>query len=205
VESSDSIEQVMADNYDLATWVDGFILNAFDCAPDLGYSSFYMSFDNSADGAKKLRFDVPWDFDSNFGNRNNFIPTADTASSGGYWSGNFDPYYMDRTSNMWMQLIGKLDFFMDMVKARWNELREEQVFENMFHLMNTYFSDYDAEIHRNIYRWPTNDAANELRDPFKNTSQYKEAETETINWCAKRINYLEGRWGNGRANINTNA
>ena len=75
----------------------------------------------------------------------------------------------------------------------------------MFHLMRTYFADYDAEIHRNMYRWPTNDAASELRDPFKNTSQYKEAETETINWCSKRVNYLEKRWGTGRPNVNTNA
>ena len=214
VESADTVQKVIEDNFDLATWVDGFILNAFDCAPDIGYSSFYMSFDNSASGNKKLRFDVPWDFDSNFGNRSGFIPNADTASSGssgyGGWGGGssttYDPYYMDRTSNMWLQLLGKLDFFMDLVKTRWNELREAQAFENLFQMMRTYFTNYDAEMHRNFYRWPTNDASFEVRDPFKNPSQYKQAQEETINWCAKRVNYLEKRWGTGnRPNVNTGA
>ena len=209
VDSSDTVENVIKANFDLNTFADGFILNAFDCAPDLGYSSFYMSFDNSETGDKKLRFDCPWDFDSNFGNRNNFIPNADSASSsggfGGYGGQSYDPYWVDRTSNMWIQLMGKLDFFNDIVKAKWNKLREEQAFENMFHMVNTYFEEYDLEIQKNHSRWPTNDAANELRSPFKNTKDYKKAQTETISWCAKRVNYLESKWGTGRANINTNA
>ena len=209
VDSSDTVENVIKANFDINTWVDGFILNAFDCAPDLGYSSFYMSFDNTESGNKKLRFDCPWDFDSNFGNRNNFIPNADSASSsggfGGYGGQSYDPYWVDRTSNMWINLFAKLDFFMDLVKIKWNKLREEQAFENMFHMMNTYFTNYDLEIQKNHKRWPTNDAANELRSPFKNTSDYKKAQTETISWCSKRVNYLEGKWGTGRDPVNTNA
>ena len=195
--------QLVKDNFDLDTWVDGFILHAFDCAPDLGYSSFYMSFDNSPTGDHKLRFDCPWDFDSNFGNRNGFIPEPAKASSSG-WFGSFDPYYMDRTSNMWLQLFGKLSFFMDMVKVKWNKIRDEKAFENMFHMARDIFVDYDLEMVRNLNRWPTNNAANELRDPFKNTKDYLKARTETINWCAKRIDYLESKWGNGRASVDTN-
>ena len=207
VNSSESIQKVITDNFDLDAWADGFIINAFDCAPDVGYSSFYMSFDNTAEGAKKLRFDCPWDFDSNFGNRKDFIVTANTKS------GNYDPYYMDRTSNMWLQYLGKLPFFMDIVKTKWNKLRAENAFEDMFAMMRKYFTDYDGEIQQNHKRWPVNDAAtnyegsfDEIRDPFKNVSDYKEAETETINWCAKRINYLDKKWTPeaGRPDINTN-
>ena len=209
VDSSDTVENVIKSNFDLDTFADGFILNAFDCAPDLGYSSFYMSFDNSETGDKKLRFDCPWDFDSNFGNRNNFIPKADEASSsggfGGYGGQSYDPYWVDRTSNMWINLFAKLDFFNDIVKTKWNKLREEQAFENMFHMMNTYFTNYDLEIQKNHKRWPANDAANELRSPFKNTGDYKKAQQETISWCSKRVNYLEGKWGTGRDPVNTNA
>ena len=77
------------------------------------------------------------------------------------------------------------------------------------------YTNYDGEIKRNHYRWPENDAAHvaqngepsyynnfdELRDPFKEPSQYKDAETETLSWCAKRVNYLEKNWGNNRPNI----
>lgn len=207
VDTSDSIEKVIRDNFDVDTWVDGFIFNAFQCAPDLGYSSFYMSFDNTSKGDKKLRYDVPWDFDSNFGNRSGFITTADTASaSSGMWGGGggtYDPYYMDRTSNMWINLFSRLDFFMDLVKAKWNKLREERVFESLFLMMRTYFRGYDSEMVRNFYRWPKNDATYELRSPFKDPKQYKEAQQETINWCSKRVNYLEKKWGTNRSNIDT--
>ena len=69
VTSTLSVRQAMEKNFDLNAWAEGFIINAIACPPDVGYSSFYMSFDNSASGDKRLRFDNPWDFDSNFGNR----------------------------------------------------------------------------------------------------------------------------------------
>ena len=210
VDFAGTVEQAIRANFNLDSWAEGFIINGFDCAPDLGYSSFYMSFDNTENGEKKLRFDNPWDFDSNFGNRNNFITTADSASSDNSWGGwggwggsSYDPYYLDRTSNMWIQFFSKLDFFMEIVKEKWNKVRDSLIFENMFKMMRTYFADYDAEFKRNFVKWPKNDAEYELRDPFKNPRDYLKAEEETINWCAKRINYLEKQWGKNRPDIVT--
>ena len=192
INSSKSVQEVMEQHFDLGAWVDGVILNAVVVPPDLGYSSFYMSYDNSPTGAKKLRFDCPWDFDSNFGNRNNFYVDAQT------------DLYVNNTYNTWIYQLCKLSFFIDMVKVRWNQIRDAKVFENMITMMKQYFNDYDLEIHRNHYKWPENDAASmtynnfdEIRDPYKNPSQYKEAEAETIKWCAKRVNYIETKWGNG--------
>ena len=200
VSSSKTIEEVMTQYFDIDAWVDGFILHAYTVAPDLGYSSFYMSYDNSPYGDKKLRFDCPWDFDSNFGNRNNFYVNAQTDT------------YVENTYNTWMYLFNKLSFFINAVKAKWNAIREAQLFENMFHMMRESFTNYDAEIVRNHTKWPQNDAAHqppnnfdEIRSPYKEPSQYKDAEAETISWCAKRVNYLESKWGTGRPNINTNA
>ena len=200
VNTSKTIEEVIREYFDVDAWVDGLILHAFTIAPDLGYSSFYMSYDNTPTGDHKLRFDCPWDFDSNFGNRKNFYVDAQTDT------------YVENTYNTWLYQLYKLSFIKNLVKTKWNSLREGQVFENMFHMMRQYFADYDAEIHRNHYRWPENDAASmtynnfdEIRDPYRDPSQYKQAETETINWCAKRVNYLEKKWGTGRADVNTNA
>ena len=196
-----TVRQVMEEYFNLESWADGIIINAFSCPPDLGYSSFYMAYDNSPTGDKKLRFDVPWDFDSNFGNRNNFLVNAN------------EHVYVDRTHNMWLQLLYKLDFFVnDYVKVKWNTIRDEQAFEGMFHMMREHFAANDAEIHRNHYKWPQNDAAHqppnnfdEIREPYKDPAKYLQAEEETINWCAKRVNYLEKQWGNNRGNVNTNA
>ena len=190
--SSKTVQQVMEQYFDLDAWVDGFILNAVVVPPDLGYSSFYMSYDNSPTGDKRLRFDNPWDFDSNFGNRKNFYVDAQT------------DLYVNNTYNTWLYQLSKLNFFINMVKTKWNLLRERKVFENMIAMMKQYFSAYDLEIHRNHYRWPENDAASmtynnfdEIRDPYRDPAQYKEAEAETIAWCAKRVNYIERSWGNG--------
>lgn len=208
-----TVQQAIEANFDLEAWAVGFIINAFACPPDLGYSSFYMSFDNSATGDKKLRFDVPWDFDSNFGNRNNFITSADSASGGG-WGGGQDPYYMDRTSNMWLQYLSKLDFFMNVVKAKWNQVREKQVFERMFQMIRVYFKYYDYEARKNFQKWPEIKASDsqvgayfsgELRDIFKDPKRRLEAQQETINWCSKRINYLEKKFGGNRGPVDTAA
>ena len=202
VNSSKTVEQVMRQHFDINAWVDGFIINAFSCPPDLGYSSFYMAYDNSPTGDKKLRFECPWDFDSNFGNRLNFITNA-------------DQIYVDNTYNTWIYMLSKLTFFMNAVKTKWNTLRNNRVFEGLLSMIKNSYTNYDGEIKRNHYRWPENDAAHvatngepsyynnfdELRDPFKEPSQYKDAEAETLSWCAKRVNYLERNWGNNRPNI----
>ena len=207
-----TIKEVIEKNFDLNAWAEGFIINAVCCPPDLGYSSFYMSFDNSPNGDHKLRFDVPWDFDSNFGNRANFIESADTASTSGgnQWGGagggqSYGPYYMDRTANLWLQYLNKLDFFMnDYVKPKWQAAVSNKVFSGMLDMIDIMYTYYEVEYQKNFAKWPnvnpSNDQnlsyfANELRNPFKQVSDRKAAQEETINWLTKRINYLNGLWG----------
>ena len=223
VSTSLSVRETIEKNFDLNAWAEGFVINAVCLPPDVGYSSFYMSFDNTEKGDKKLRFDNPWDFDSNFGNRRNFIEKPDEVSqSSGGWGGagqSYDPYFMDRTANMWLQLLGKLDFFMnDYVKPKWNATRENKTFEKMLNMLDVYYKYFDAEYDRNFKKWPTTQASDnnvgqyfngdgvnsgELRRPFVNVSDRKEAQQETINWLIKRVDYLENRWGNNRPSVKT--
>ena len=215
VSTSLTVKQTIEKNFDLNAWAEGFIINAVCLPPDVGYSSFYMSYNNAPNGDKKLRYDNPWDFDSNFGNRRNFIEKPDTASSsgGGGWGGqssSYDPYFMDRTANMWLQFLGKLDFFMnDYVKPKWNAARENGTFEDMIKLAKTYYKYYDGEYAKNFAKWTTTQASDsnvasyfngdgvnsgELRKPFVNVNERKDAQKETLNWLAKRVNYLESKW-----------
>ena len=200
--------QCVEENFDLKAWAEGFIINGIACPPDLGYSSFYMSFDNSSSGDKKLRFDNPWDFDSNFGNRSQLCEGGD--------SGSKDPYYLDRTSNMWIQMLSKLDFFIDeYVKPLWNQVRNEKVFENCVEMLKIYYKVYANEHKKNFQKWPKIEAqsgdnvgtyfSGELRSIFKNTDENsrKNAQKETINWFSKRVNYFERKWGENRPNLPT--
>ena len=202
-----TVKQAIEKHFDCNAWAEGFIINAVCLPPDVGYSSFYMSFDNSATGDKKLRFDNPWDFDSNFGNRRGFLEQPDTAGSG--WNAK-DPYFMDRTANMWLQLLGKMSWFMnDYVIPKWNTVRTNQTFEKMMSLARTFYKYYDAEYTKNFTKWTTTQASDnnvgsyfngdgvnsgELRKPFVNVNERKDAQAETLSWLAKRVNYLENRW-----------
>ena len=209
--SAKTVRQVIEENFDLNAWAEGFIINAVCLPPDVGYSSFYMSFDNTEKGDKKLRFDNPWDFDSNFGNRRNFLVNPDQKN------GNYDPYYMDRTANLWFQLLNKLDFFInEYVKPKWNAVREAKVFENMLGMANVYYTYFEGEYKKNFAKWTTTQASDqnvaqyfngdgvnrgELRTPFVEVSQRKQAQKETIRWLTSRVNYLEGRWGDNRPGV----
>ena len=206
--STKSVREVIEKNFNLKAWAEGFIINGIACPPDLGYSSFYMSFDNSPTGDKKLRFDNPWDFDSNFGNRSQLVEGGD--------SGSKDPYYLNRTSNMWIQMLSKLDFFInDYVKPLWNQVRNEKVFENCIDMLKIYYKVYANEHNKNFQKWnkiAAQDGDNvgsyfngELRSIFKNTDENsrKNAQKETINWFTKRVNYFEGKWGENRPNLPT--
>ena len=118
--------------------------------------------------------------------------------------------YVENTYNTWLYLLSKLSFFVNMVKTKWNQIREAKLFENMFKMMNEHFEKHDGDIQRNHQKWPQNDAAHqppnnfdEIREPYTDPAKYKEAEAETISWCAKRVNFLEKKWGNGRPNVST--
>ena len=205
VVSSKTVRQVIEENFDLNTWAEGFIINAVCLPPDVGYSSFYMSFDNTEAGDKKLRFDNPWDFDSNFGNRRNFLVNPDVKN------GNYDPYYMDRTANLWLQLLSKLDFFMnEYVKPKWNTAKQNHVFEDMLNMLDVYYKYFDGEHKKNFAKWTTTQASDqnvasyfngdgvnsgELRKPFVNVSERKAAQEETIRWLTRRVAFLDGKWG----------
>ena len=204
--SGTSVKDAIEKHFDCNAWAEGFIINAVCLPPDVGYSSFYMSFDNTANGDKKLRYDNPWDFDSNFGNRRGFIEKPDQTSNGK------DPYFMDRSANMWLQLLGKMSWFMnDYVKPKWNAARNNGTFENMISLAKTFYKYYDGEYTKNFTKWTTTQASDpnvssyfngdgvnsgELRKPFVSVSasERKNAQKETINWLVKRVNYLENRW-----------
>ena len=218
VSTSLSVRQTIEKNFDLNAWAEGFVINAVCLPPDVGYSSFYLSYNNEPEGDHRLRFDNPWDFDSNFGNRRNFIEKPDEVSqSSGWGAQSFDPYFMDRTANPWLNLLGKFDWFInDYVKPKWNAVRENKTFEKMLGMLNVYYKYYDGEYAKNFTKWPTTQASDqnvasyfngdgvnsgELRKPFVNVNERKQAQQETINWLTKRVNYLEKKWGNNRPSV----
>lgn len=187
------IKENLSNYFDIDSFVDSYIFNEICCNPDIGYSSFFMSLDMSSSGDKKLRFDVPWDFDSSFGIRKNCMESA-------------KGLYVNRSTNMWLNLFSKLDFFNEKVKEKWNELRENFVFENCFYMLEQYSKTYEQSYKENFTRWPScigrnSDAKSELTNGYLEVKNQTEALKLLTDWFEKRINNLEKEFGSGRENI----
>lgn len=194
VDSSESdLEKALADYFDIDSFVESYLFNEIACNPDVGYSSFFMSLDMSSSGNKKLRADVPWDFDSSFGIRANCMESA-------------KGLYVNRCTNMWLNLFSKLDFFMVKVKAKWETIRNEFLFENAIHMVDAYSKQYEESYNENFTRWPQcigskSDAKSELTSGYLKVKNQTEAKELLVNWLKKRINNLETEFGSGRPSI----
>lgn len=187
------IEENLEKYFNIDTFVDAYLFNEVVCNPDIGYSSYFMSLDMSSSGDKKLRFDVPWDFDSSFGIRKNCMENA---------SG----LYVNRSTNMWLNLFSKLSFFNEKVKEKWEELRNDFVFENALYMLDRYSETYGDNYKANFDRWPTcigsnSDAKSELTNGYLNVKNQNGALKLLVDWFKKRINYLESKFGSNRENI----
>lgn len=191
--SETDVEKCLEKSFDIQSFVDMYILNEITCNPDIGYSSFYLTYDNSETGDKKLRLDNPWDFDSALGLVN-------------YTMMDSKGMFTSTCSNMWLRLMYKCNFFKEKVKARWNELREAKLFERALDMLEDFSYNYESEYKKNFDKWTSNMGNNpetnfELRDEAKRLKTEMEAEDLLYSWLVARIDYLETVLGNNRSTV----
>ena len=188
--TSANVEELINKHFDMQSFVDSYILNEITTNPDIGYSSFYLSYDNSPTGDKKLRLDNPWDFDTALGIRQNTVE-------------NSQGLFASESSNMWLNLMSKFSWFQTKVKARWNELREQKLFERALDMIEDYSINYKSEYAKNFAKWTSNMGSNpetsfEVRRDVQNCRTEKQCEDQLYNWMVKRVDYLESVFGNKR-------
>ena len=81
-------------------------------------------------------------------------------------------------------------------------------------MLKVYYQVYANEYKKNFTKWTSINPddpnvssyfGGELRSVFKQVdeSSRKKAQTETINWFSKRVNYFEKKWGQNRASLPT--
>ena len=167
---------------DLPSLMDTYILNEIVCNPDLGWSSFYMSLDLSKGGSRKLTFQAPWDFDSAFGIRDDYEATR----------GDYARY----AGNPWLQLFADEPWFLDMVKARWAELKAQGLPEKTLSLITTLTDTYADDFARNYDRWPIRiiEGNHELVKELNHCQSQAEAADYLTRWLRARFAYLDERW-----------
>lgn len=164
--SYDTINAVM----DIESVVNMYLLDEIICDRDCGTGSFYMCIDFSS-GSKfdKLTFTAPWD--SGWGY---------TLSYSDYFSGVFQDIefslkYGDR-SNAWYIVLASQDWFIDLVKERWQEIYRMGRIDNIVNNVYWYIEENEIELNR---QYPT------AVDKGK----------EIVEWVRKRIAWMNSVLG----------
>lgn len=174
-------KQAVCDVVDVQSLVDMYILQEIARDPDIGWSSFFMSVDFSAQGDKKLRFVAPWDFDSAFGHKQGFTP---------YYG-----EYARFRNNPWLRVLSTQDWFVDMIKEKWATLHKFDVFEQVkYYCM--YITTYNKDdLNDNYKRWKIlgNDFG-ELDGLVKNFTSQLDAANYLLKWYDDRIAFLDTIW-----------
>lgn len=178
-----SVKETVSEVIDLQSLVDIFIINEICCDPDIAWSSFYMSLDMSESGSKKLIFEAPWDFDSAFGIKWNYTNTV------GMFAATSD--------NPWLRLFANESWFIDMVKDKWDKLKQAGVLDTALSIVAEQQTVYEDYYERNYDKWGEriNYGNHELTDEINSFRTQKEASDYLYNWLTKRFEYLDERWG----------
>lgn len=177
-----SVYDTVSEVIDLQSLVDVYILNEICCDPDIGWSSFYMSVDMTEDGNKKLTFEAPWDFDSAFGIK--------------YGYDSPDRAFVATTENPWLLVFSNEPWFVDMVKEKWNEMKQAGVQDTALSLVQQYKTVYKDHYERNYERWEerVKFGNHELINTLNSYKTQGQASDYLYNWLEKRFECLDKRW-----------
>ena len=157
---------------------------------NLDSGTFNMYIDLSPDGARKLTFGPPWDFDFALAN----TKYGTTHSPKGLYAANFSVSDGMRV-NTWYVLFCNAEWFREMCKPIWMEQRDE-----LFAICESIPAD--AQLHkdafdRNFDRWRilgTMNQGHQADDVF-GFEEHMDAASFVYSWLNKRLIYLDTVWG----------
>lgn len=157
---------------------------------NLDSGTYNMYIDLSPDGAKKLTFGPPWDYDFALAN----TKYNSTHSPKGLYAANFS-YSDGMRVNTWFVMFCQAEWFRDMCKPIWMEQREElfAICENI--LVDTAL--HKDAFDRNFDRWKilgTMNQGHQANDVF-GFETHEDAANLVYNWLYKRLVYLDTVWG----------
>lgn len=184
--TEDEAKAVIEEYIDVQSLVDTYLLQEIVCDPDLYITSFFMTLDMSASGNKKLTFQAPWDFDSTMGNK------RQDANEQGLYAGvvGYDVNYQRRgTGNPWMMLLVNQPWFNEMVKTKWNEVKDSLAL-TISDQISTLTSQYATNFENNYKKWPMEDN-DEYRPEAADCNTQSAAASQLGSWLYSRSVSLE--------------
>ena len=183
--TEEEVKAVIEGCIDVQSLVDTYLLQEIVCDPDLYITSFFMTLDLSKADAK-LTFQAPWDFDSTMGNKKH------DANVQGLYAGvvGYD-VNCERigTGNPWMMLLINQSWFNEMVKEKWNAVKDS-VFSKVTRQITSLTSEYSASFEKNYRKWPM-EPNEEYRSEAAACKTQSEAASQLKNWLNTRKSSLD--------------
>ena len=158
---------------------------------NLDSGTYNMYIDLSPDGAKKLTFGPPWDYD--FALANTKYNT--THSYKGLYAANFSVSDGMRV-NTWFVMFCNAEWFREMCKPIWMEQREDlfAICESILTDASTHKDSFD----RNFDRWRilgTMNMGYHQSEEIMGFESHADAADFVYNWLYNRLVYLDTVWG----------
>jgi hypothetical protein len=169
---------------DLQSLVDTYILNEICVDIDVGWSSFRMSVDLSAEGNKLLTFQAPWDWDYSLGQK---YTKYDKHHSTMPTSGNTAESHV----NPWLVICCRQGWFWDEVQEKWDDLVERGVFDEAIARIRLHGEIYAAyRLNDSNINWSSIQAVNHGSTDYKRDATPNEINSFAT-WLTNRINWLK--------------
>lgn len=169
---------------DIPSAVDCYIVEEFMKNHDVGGTSFYFT----KPKGDKLYFGPIWDFDLSSGNADNDNQDPAFRSFKYTYVGNL--YFTNIQQSSWFSALRKCDWFNDMVKKRWKEVRKYglQTADHVEEMANKYKSSFE----RNFTKWPIFDQKI-LREPDEVLAikSFGEQVDYLADWLRNRVIWLD--------------
>lgn len=180
---------------DIPSLVNTYILCELACDPDLFWSSFYMDIDFSESGAKKLKFEAPWDFDSALGNKNFCADSKGIYAGAVSWDVN---HQKEGTGNPWMMIFINCDWFKKLVRHKWTLAHKQNVSGRVLDFIDAAQLAYSENFRHNTERWNNigkdKNGAFELCQASVSCKNQAEAQAYLKDWLSKRFEELDRLW-----------
>ena len=175
---------------DVNSLVNSYLLADIACDTDVAWSSFFMDVDFGETGSKKLKFEAPWDFDSSFGN------TKGCVNGEGIYASNIITNASNQdAANPWYMLFYSCDWFRNLVRDKFNSMKEKGNFQKVLDYITTISNNYEAGFIANYDLW--GNCGNPGLTGWEQNSAsaachtQKEAATYMKNWLSNRLDNLE--------------
>lgn len=182
IETTD--KETIGNLIDIPSAVDCYIVEEFMKNHDVGGTSFYFT----KPKGDKLYFGPIWDFDLSSGNADNDNQDPAFRSFKYTYVGNL--YFTNIQQSSWFSALRKCDWFNDMVKKRWKEVRKYglQTADHVEEMANKYKSSFE----RNFTKWPIFDQKI-LREPDEILAikSFCEQVDYLADWLRNRVIWLD--------------